>query len=296
MAYGTVNVGGADELNYGSCSTSASSAAKTVSIKDFILESGKTVQVKFSSTNTAKNPTLNVSSTGAKAIYYNNAAVPANYLVANHVYTFSYDGSHWILVDGANAAKVDAMDERLQDVEYIVGADEYGMRWTKGASNPEVERCLRKNGVLYTGTNTNLTFKVNSDGSFESTYSELPIWGEMKRVTLNGQVMVRVPKYYIKREEKDGYLYTWVCKSKKAGYRCAGIFLQSDGVTENDYYYIGAYESTNDSLGKSVSGKKYDSAEKPYNTGWTMKEYREAAKKIGSGWGITTIAEVCDFW
>ena len=91
------------------------------------------------------------------------------------------------------------------------------MRWTKGASSPEVERCLRKNGILYTGANTNLTFKVNSDGSFESTYSELPIWGEMKRVTLNGQVMVRVPKYYIKREEKDGYQYTWVCRSKKAG-------------------------------------------------------------------------------
>ena len=292
--YGTVNVGDADELNYGVCSTSASTTAKTVSIKDFILESGKTVQVKFSYTNTAKNPTLNVSGSGAKAIYYNNAAVPANYLMANHVYTFSYDGSHWILVDGANAAAVEDMEQRLKTVETKLLTDEYGMRWVKGSSTPTVERCLKQNDVLTVGSATGLTFSVNSDGSFKSSYSELPIWGEMERVTINGQVMVRVPKYYIKREEKDGYQYTWVCKQKKAGYRCAGIFLR--GASENDFYYIGAYECSNGTLGKSQSGQKYDSAEKNYTTGWTMKEYRDAAKEIGSGWGITTIAEVCDFW
>ena len=170
------------------------------------------------------------------------------------------------------------------------------MRWVQGASAPEVTRCLRKNGVLYTGEDTGLTFSVNSDGSFKSSYSELPIWGEMKRVTLNGQVMVQIPKYYIKREIVDGYLYTWVSKKKRAGYRCAAIFLHPDGETENDYYYVGAYESTNDTPGMSVSGKKYSTEDMPYNEGWTLKQYREAAQAIGDGWGITSIAELGDLW
>lgn len=187
------------------------------------------------------------------------------------------------------------VDKRLDVIENVVFDDEYGMRWTTGASAPEVERCIRRNGTLLIGANTGLTFSVNSDGSFASSYSELPIWGEIERIMLKGQVMVRIPKYYIKREVTGDYTYTWVCKKKKAGYRCAAIFLQADG-TENDYYYVGAYESTNDALGVSASGKKYDSEEKPYSTGWTITEYRNAAKAIGDGWGITPMAEVGDLW
>lgn len=187
------------------------------------------------------------------------------------------------------------VDSRLNLIENVVFDDEYGMRWTTGASSPDVERCIRRNGTLITGSNTGLTFSVNADGSFASSYSELPIWGEIERVMLKGQVMVRIPKYYIKREVTGGYTYTWVCKKKKTGYRCAAIFLQADG-TENDYYYVGAYECSNGALGVSKTGMKYDSEEKPYTTGWTITEYRNAAKAIGDGWGITPIAEVCDFW
>lgn len=193
-------------------------------------------------------------------------------------------------------AAMSKADKRLDIIENAVFDDEYGMRWTVGASAPEVERCLRKNGTLFTGDNTGLTFSVNPDGSFNSSYSELPIWGEIERVTLQGQVMVRIPKYYIKRETTGGYLYTWVCKKKKVGYRCAAIFLQDDGVTENDYYYVGAYESTNDSLGESASGKYYANDKMTYATGWTITEYRNAAKAIGDGWGITSMAEVGDLW
>lgn len=209
------------------------------------------------------------------------------------------NGDEYIEYPATRLGNVLGLPEELDSINRRIAAlenDEYGMRWVDGASAPEVTRCLRREGMLYTGADTGLTFSINSDGSFKSSYSELPIWGEMKRVTLNSQVMVQIPKYYIKREIVDGYLYTWVCKRKKAGYRCAAIFLQSDGVTENDYYYIGAYESTNDSLGESASGRRYDSDEKAYNTGWTITEYRDAAKAIGDGWGITPIAEACDFW
>lgn len=85
-------------LPYGSCSTAARTAAKTVTVDNFSLETGARVAVKFTVTNTAGSPTLNVNSTGAKAIYYKGAAITAGYLAANKVYEFIYNGTQWDLV------------------------------------------------------------------------------------------------------------------------------------------------------------------------------------------------------
>lgn len=85
-------------LPYGSCSTAAGTAAKTVAVDNFSLEAGARVAVKFTVTNTAANPTLNVKSTGAKPIYYNGAAITAGYLKANKTYEFVYNGTQWDLI------------------------------------------------------------------------------------------------------------------------------------------------------------------------------------------------------
>jgi hypothetical protein len=85
-------------IPFGVCSTAASTAAKTVDAGTFALNKGAMVVVQFTVTNTAASPTLNVSSTGAKAIYYRNAAISKGYLAANRVYQFIYDGSQWELI------------------------------------------------------------------------------------------------------------------------------------------------------------------------------------------------------
>jgi N-acetylneuraminic acid mutarotase len=85
-------------LPYSICETTAGTAAKTVSAGDFALETGATVIVKFKNTNSAANPTLNVSGTGAKAIYYKGAAIAASTLKANYTYTFVYNGAQWDIV------------------------------------------------------------------------------------------------------------------------------------------------------------------------------------------------------
>lgn len=89
-----------NNMLYGVCSTAAATAAKTVAISDskFTLQTGATIVVKFTITNTAANPTLNVDGTGAKAIYYNGAAITAGYLKANKIYQFIYNGTQWDLV------------------------------------------------------------------------------------------------------------------------------------------------------------------------------------------------------
>lgn len=55
-------------LPYGECGTAAGTAAKTVTIDNFSLETGAAILVKFTNKNSASSPTLNVNSTGAKAI------------------------------------------------------------------------------------------------------------------------------------------------------------------------------------------------------------------------------------
>ena len=88
--------------HYGTCSTAAATAAKTVSLTGFSLVTGARVLVKFTVTNTAANPTLNVNSTGAKAIMYRGSAISAGYLAANRVYEFVYDGTDYEFIGDYN--------------------------------------------------------------------------------------------------------------------------------------------------------------------------------------------------
>ena len=127
--------GTTDRTNYGVCSTSGSTTAKTVSCTGFSLVTGAEITVKFNNTNTASNPTLNVNSTGAKAIYYKGAVVPSGYIAAKGTYTFRYNGTQWELVGDINTdttyseatasksglmsagdkAKVDSLDNNYAD-------------------------------------------------------------------------------------------------------------------------------------------------------------------------------------
>lgn len=96
------------KIPYGTCSTAAATAAKTVTIKSnnsgagnnapFVLEVGAIIAIKFTVTNTATNPTLNVNGTGAKAIYYRGSAIAKGNLAANRTYQFVYNGTQWEFV------------------------------------------------------------------------------------------------------------------------------------------------------------------------------------------------------
>lgn len=90
--------GSANVSHYAECSTAAGTAAKTVSLDNFSLVAGARVLVRFTITNTASAPTLNVNGTGAKAIQYRGSAISAGHLAANRVKEFVYTGSAWEVV------------------------------------------------------------------------------------------------------------------------------------------------------------------------------------------------------
>ena len=78
--------------------TAAATAAKTVALAGFALATGARVLVKFTVTNNAANPTLDVNGTGAKPIQYRGAAIAAGTLAANRTYGFVYTGAQYELV------------------------------------------------------------------------------------------------------------------------------------------------------------------------------------------------------
>ena len=92
--------GSANINHYCSCGSSASTTAKTATKSGFVLAQGAEVCIKFSNTNTATAPTLNVNGTGAKPIYYNGAGLTKNnagILKSGDIISFIYDGTNWVI-------------------------------------------------------------------------------------------------------------------------------------------------------------------------------------------------------
>lgn len=78
------------------CSTGASTVAKTVSVSGYSIATRDEVLIYFSNTNTASNPTLNVNSTGAKPIkVFGTSPNSTNGLLKSGTYYCQYDGTNW---------------------------------------------------------------------------------------------------------------------------------------------------------------------------------------------------------
>lgn len=99
--------GSANVINYASCTTAAATAAKTVNVPGFKLITGATVSIKFENAVSVDHPTLNVTGSGAKPIFYHGAAVTSNKLLAKTVYTFVYDGANWNIVGDLTTTMTD---------------------------------------------------------------------------------------------------------------------------------------------------------------------------------------------
>lgn len=98
---------GNTNVTYGTCSTDAGTADKVVTIpgtanNKWVLDVGSIVVVKFTTTNTAQNPTLNVNGTGAKSILYSTSVITTHSLTmagyAGRYITYVYDGTQYVFI------------------------------------------------------------------------------------------------------------------------------------------------------------------------------------------------------
>ena len=156
--------GSANITHYGECSTAAATQEKAVSCTGFTLAAGARITVKFTVTNTAASPTLNVNSTGAKPVYYRGSAITAGALAANRTYTFLYDGTSYNLV-----GDIDTTNTRVG--QYVTTTDaEYPLMaaYTAGINANKTEYLRFASGVTLnpsTGTITAQKFVGTMEGS-----------------------------------------------------------------------------------------------------------------------------------
>lgn len=107
------------ELGFGytTCSTGEFFPAKTASLSNYVLTTGGIVSVKFTNA-VPSGSTLNISSTGAKAIYYKGAAITNGVIKAGDTATFIYSTYyHLISIDSSSVMSVDGRtgDVQLND-------------------------------------------------------------------------------------------------------------------------------------------------------------------------------------
>ena len=86
------------------CATDAATAAKVVTLANFVLEVGAKVHIQFTAAATA-SATLNINGTGAKNLYFNGAVTTASTWAAGDLVEVQYDGTqfHVIFVNTDNS-------------------------------------------------------------------------------------------------------------------------------------------------------------------------------------------------
>lgn len=82
---------------YGTCSTAATTTAKTSSITGYKLALGDMITIKFTYAVPA-NSTLNISSKGAKNIRWKSSNIVADVIKSGDIATFVYDGTYYELL------------------------------------------------------------------------------------------------------------------------------------------------------------------------------------------------------
>ena len=116
-------------FGYGVCSTAGATAAKTVSITNFVLTPGSEIHVLFQNAFTASSPTLSVNGSAAKPIKLFGNAFPMGKAKNNTILNMNYDGTQFNVtsiesqVAPAPANAVDlALPSGLLWCEHNVGA------------------------------------------------------------------------------------------------------------------------------------------------------------------------------
>jgi len=85
-------------FGYGVCSTAGATAAKTVSITNFVLTPSSVFAVLFQNAFTASSPTLAVNGGAAKAIKYMGSAMPMGKVHNNTILVMAYDGTQFNVI------------------------------------------------------------------------------------------------------------------------------------------------------------------------------------------------------
>jgi hypothetical protein len=155
-----------------SCTTSASTTAKTASWTNFKLVSGAMVTVNFRYTNTASAPTLNINSTGSKEIkritgYSSGITYDVPEIVAG-VHQFIYNGTYWVMID--HGSEIKKINDSLNGIVFGVSSA------TLSVSANSNEACYIPFPDGFTSSNTKYVFLTPRYDSYSRITAHVRNW------------------------------------------------------------------------------------------------------------------------
>ena len=163
---------------YGTCATAAATIAKVVSCSGFVLETGATIAVKFTYTNTGASPTMNVNSTGAIAIKAHSSTAASTYhWKAGEVVMFVYNGSYWEMISKSTATTtyygVTKLSSSVTSTSTAVAANSYAVKLAYDRQDFEEITLETALAVAYggTGATTAAAARTNLGITCTSLYS-----------------------------------------------------------------------------------------------------------------------------
>lgn len=165
------------QILYGTCSTTASTAAKVVSCASFDQVKNSIIGILFSTANTAATPTLNVNSAGAKSIYVGSATPTATDNVlkwsANTMVYFLFDGTYFRYITSVSAGSV--VPSRGANTWYGTSSTSASTQ----AKTSTIDNFVLTKGALVsitfstanTYTSAKITLNINSTGAKDIYYN-----------------------------------------------------------------------------------------------------------------------------
>lgn len=151
---------------YGSCDINGGTAAKTSSIDGAVVCKGATFNVQMANANSVANPTFNVSSTGAKAIYIGGARPSATSeynWTAGATVDFVFDGQYYRGGDASALAKA----KNAQDVAATAKS-------TADGAASRVQRIYRRESLAQTGLTGPTTWLASSGSGYGNWSLSVP--------------------------------------------------------------------------------------------------------------------------
>lgn len=175
----------------------------------------------------------------------------------------------------------------------LLAPKRYGVRVADDESTPPMERLYDAVGMV-ANVGQSLTDTPRND--FDSVYP----FNEFVEETILGRIMIRIPKFYVKREyyQEGGRMYReWAISQYKYddSYVPHEMFLKgnvaytgSNAESDyNDYAWVAKYETSSNN--QSVSGATVQVSQ-------TRATFRTNAKSIGNGWTVMDISTWSGLW
>ena len=170
---------GNPQNGYYVCDTADATAEKEISATGYVLSVGGSMKVKMTNANTADNATLNINSTGVKALYYaGERASSINTWEAGETVEVYYDGTSYYANNvaggsgsGDGATIVQSTDDyTLTDLVWT----DTGVRGLKNSSDFWLNSGDKLN-FSYTASYGDIIKQKKSDGTYVSLFSTLDV-------------------------------------------------------------------------------------------------------------------------